>query len=127
MFGLHEIRRLLHQPTGLPIRIHPPRHGGILPGFQSSIFCLAGVVLLGIGSTSALAQGCVATRGAGLCSIHGASHSSIPDHGDWEATLGYRWLHSDRHFVGDREQPQRQDLGTEVINDSHFFDLSLRY
>jgi hypothetical protein len=47
--------------------------------------------------------------------------------GDWSVALNYRWLHSDRHFVGDVEQKQRQSLGTEVVNDSHFFDLAVSY
>ncbi len=45
----------------------------------------------------------------------------------FSAATGYRWLHSDRHFVGDVEQTQRQAEGSQVINDSHFVDLSLAY
>ena len=47
--------------------------------------------------------------------------------GHWEASLAYRWLHSDRHFVGGQEQPQRQANDTEVINDVHTFDLTATY
>lgn len=88
---------------------------------------LCGLALFSSASTNGLAQGCVATRGAGLCSIHGAAEGGIPASGDWQASVGYRWLHSDRHFVGDREQKQRQQLGNEVINDSHFIDASISY
>jgi hypothetical protein len=77
-------------------------------------------------------QGCVAVRGgAGHCA---AAHPLGPDgdrahlgESDWLVTFGYRWLHSDRHFRGSHEEPQRQALGTEVINDSHFFDFSALY
>ena len=55
----------------------------------------------------------------------GAQGNSYLEKGEWQASLAYRWLHSDRHFIGDREQPRRQELGTEVINDIHTFDLSL--
>jgi hypothetical protein len=49
-----------------------------------------------------------------------------PEHG-FQVGVGYRWLHSDRHFVGDQEQTQRQQEGSEVINDSHFVDLAVSY
>jgi len=47
--------------------------------------------------------------------------------GNWEGNVGYRWLHSDRHFVGGQEQPQRQANGSDVVNDSHFIDLTATY
>jgi hypothetical protein len=47
--------------------------------------------------------------------------------GDWQVSAGYRWLYSDRHFRGDEEEEERQEFGTEVVNDSHFFDLSVLY
>lgn len=100
------------EPTNSPIRF-------------VTLAALGGI--LAAGSTQSLAQGCVATRGAGLCSIHGASHEGIPAKGDWSVGVSYRWLHSDKHFVGDREQKQRQVLGNEVINDSHFIDTSVSY
>ncbi len=78
---------------------------------------------------SAQAQGCVAVRG-GMCMLPGHGQNPLDDSltsGDWSVALSYRWLHSDRHFVGDVEQKQRQALGTEVINDSHFFDLGVSY
>jgi len=48
-------------------------------------------------------------------------------HSGWQANVGYRWLHSDRHFVGDHEEKHRQEEGSEVINDSHFIDLGVSY
>src|SRR5688572_1099254 len=47
--------------------------------------------------------------------------------GDWQAQLAYRWLYSDRHFVNGDEQPERQEEGSEVINDVHTFDLTATY
>lgn len=70
------------------------------------------------------AQGCVASRG-GAC-FHLPGMELQPQTG-FQATFGYRWLHSDRHFVGDHEETHRQEEGSEVINDSHYVDLGLSY
>lgn len=79
-------------------------------------------------SSEAMAQGCVAVRG-GMCLLSGAQHPEGHDFADqpWQINLAYRWLHSDRHFSGDDEHPNRQIDGTEVINDSHFLDLTVSY
>jgi len=55
----------------------------------------------------------------------GRASNSYLEADEWQASLAYRWLHSDRHFVGGEEQPRRQADGSEVINDIHTFDLSL--
>lgn len=80
-----------------------------------------------------LAQGCVAVRG---CSIGSPNHALSGDGvglggGNWQASVGYRFFESDRHFSGG-EEPRvngltRKQRGTEVINDSHFIDLGLLY
>lgn len=57
----------------------------------------------------------------------GAQGNSYLEAGDWQVSLAHRWLHSDRHFIGDREQPQRQANGSEVINDVHTFDFTATY
>src|SRR5690349_21886393 len=77
----------------------------------------------------AQAQGCVAARGAGMtCSVHGPHlDGELPPTSGFQFSVGYRWLHSDRHFVGSDEQEQRQEEGSEVINTSHFTDLTLSY
>lgn len=51
----------------------------------------------------------------------------IPPPAGFQVSTGYRWLHSDRHFVGDHEEAHRQAEGSEVINDSHFVDINLTY
>lgn len=108
-----------------------PSSGNALRGlFRSrSIQILCGVVV-GAQTQKTLAQGCVAVRG---CSNPLALQSSTrPDDadlagGDWLASVGYRWLHSHRHFVGDAEQTYRQADGTQIINQSHFIDLGVQY
>lgn len=57
---------------------------------------------------------------------HG-DHYSYLDKGEWQAQLGYRWLHSDRHYLGSEEQTHRQEEGSEVINKVHTFDVTGTY
>ena len=47
--------------------------------------------------------------------------------GDWQVSLAHRWLHSDRHFVGSDEQEQRQEQGSQVVNNVNTFDLTATY
>ncbi|HEX2747969.1 MAG TPA: hypothetical protein VHM91_08230, partial [Verrucomicrobiales bacterium] len=74
------------------------------------------------------AQGCV----AGRCPVGqipitpGLELNTLPFSG-WQLTLGYRNLHSDRHFVGTEEQKERQREGSQVINDLGTWDLGLTY
>lgn len=82
---------------------------------------------LGLATSEVSAQGCVAVRGGGACLLHPQNADAQLMGGDWQVALGYRWLHSFRHFVGDVEQVEREKLGNQVINDSHFFDLSISY
>jgi hypothetical protein len=87
---------------------------------------VAGIIALAASQGSVLAQGCVAVRGAGSCAANPAGMTNLLD-AKWVASVSYRWLHSDRHFVGDVEQTQRHDIGNQVVNDSHFIDLGLSY
>ena len=93
----------------------------------------AGLFLAGglLSGPEAFAQGCVASRGAGMPASIGHFgmnfDEALPPSSGFQSSVGYRWLHSDRHFVGDEEQKQRQREGSEVINDSHFIDLGLTY
>lgn len=93
---------------------------------------LASTILMLISAPDrAAAQGCVAARGSGMaCPVHGPHadlDGALPPSSGFQVNVGYRWLHSDRHFVGSEEQKQRQREGSEVINDSHFTDLALSY
>jgi hypothetical protein len=80
---------------------------------------------------SAFAQGCVAARGAGLTSHSslavGQSGDVLPPETGWQASVGYRWFQSGRHFTGDHENVERQEEGSQVENDSNFIDLNLTY
>src|SRR5688572_21969431 len=76
----------------------------------------------------ALSQGCVVSRGSGMSLLDRMlcddCHEAEPR---WQLASGYRYLHSDRHFVGSVEQKHRGEEGSQVINDSHFIDLALTY
>jgi hypothetical protein len=45
----------------------------------------------------------------------------------WAVSVGYRYQHSFRHFVGTTEQVQREKDGTQVVNYMNLFDVSLTY
>lgn len=80
-------------------------------------------------AASARAQGCVAARcpvnlSPGEMALH-AEHGE--DTGGWQATIGYRWLRSARHFVGTHEETIRREEGSQVVNNSHFVDFALSY
>lgn len=110
---------------------------------------IVSTIFLAAGSHQLHAQGCVAARGAGNvmmphiapCDLgpqmqtHGGGKSdgkSVPlntfaDPDRWRVNLGYRFFQSDRHFVGDVEQVQRDAEGSSVVNISQFFDVGLEY
>lgn len=52
---------------------------------------------------------------------------SLPPTSGFQLSVGYRWLNSDRHFTGSHENKERQEEGSEVINKSHFTDVTLSY
>ena len=90
-------------------------------------------LFLGLMARSSFAQGCVAS-GINPCAplgstgmMPGVLTNNIVAQNRWLGSVAYRWFRSDRHFVGDVEQPQRQADGSEVINDVHSFDLSATY
>ncbi|HEU5364210.1 MAG TPA: hypothetical protein VFU62_01700 [Hanamia sp.] len=72
----------------------------------------------------ASAQGCVAIRSTGgICTMeHGHSDSSVSK---WVLNVNNRYFKSFRHFVGTKEQKQRVENGSEVINHSYTLDLTL--
>jgi hypothetical protein len=62
----------------------------------------------------------------------------FPKAGQWQVSVGYRWLHSDREFSGideitglqvggGHENKSRSIIGDQMINDSHFIDLTATY
>jgi hypothetical protein len=86
---------------------------------------LTALVLATLPLQKSLAQGCVPAKGAGISNAQMAAHDG--GEGKLFVSTAYRWLHSDRHFVGSEEQKERRHEGSEVINDSHFVDFSFTY
>jgi hypothetical protein len=94
-------------------------------------------IVLSAGAGQALAQGCVVARGAGMSAAqfgsspvaHRTKFTARKDETEpkFDFAVGYRSFVSDRHFVGTEEQKERQQEGSQVINDSKFMDLSLSY
>src|SRR6266540_246516 len=82
-------------------------------------------------SQTIFAQGCVASRGTcmtpGQHGAHLMSDEALPPTSCFQGSIGYRWLHSDRMFIHDVEQTQREAEGSQEINDSHFIDLGISY
>ena len=81
------------------------------------------IVLLAVNIPS-YAQGCVAIRSGGsFCTA--ATSESMQHGGSWVFGTNARYFKSFRHFVGTKEQHERMDENTEVINHSYSLDLSV--
>lgn len=96
-----------------------------LPIFLAPVF-FAGISLI---PRQAGAQGCVAGRcPVGLVQTRpsGLDISAHPASG-WQASIGYRWLHSDRQYVGSDYQEQVTAQNRQFINDLNNVDLGLTY
>ncbi len=87
-----------------------------------ALACLFALLLL---PAAAFGQGCVIARGGGGAMILDGSGFLEPK--QWQLNIAHRWFESDRHFIGDDEQKHRQAQGTEVINNSHFLDVTATY
>src|SRR5512134_2104676 len=57
----------------------------------------------------------------------GVQGAGYPEAGTWSATFGWRYQKSDRHFVGDHYEEQRDEQESQVINNLNMADLSVRY
>src|SRR5688572_7198149 len=67
------------------------------------------------------AQGCVAIRSNGnTCSLHKPEEAK-----GWLFNFNTRYFKSYKHFVGTEEQKERVENGTEVINHTFNWDLTL--
>jgi hypothetical protein len=82
--------------------------------------------LWGLGGV-AFSQGCIAVRHMACATGNVNNPSSMMHKGQFQLTVGYRYLHSYKHFVGTVEQTARVEAGTQVINDAHNFDFGLNY
>lgn len=54
-----------------------------------------------------------------------ASDSGIGASSNWELNINARYFRSYKHFIGDREQKQRVDQGSEVINKVYSLDVAV--
>lgn len=71
----------------------------------------------------AYAQGCVAVKGSGSsCMI---SHPDSMNKPGWQAGTSIRYFKSFRHFSGTKENKERLEQHTEVINHTTIFDFTL--
>ena len=62
-----------------------------------------------------------------ITAINASLHVDEHPTAGWQASVGYRWLHSDRHFIGTDEQEERQAEGSQVENDLNTLDFGLTY
>ena len=88
---------------------------------------LLSLIFLILFTSSSFGQGCVAVRHMSCSVGTGANSNSMMHPGQWQVSLGFRNLHSYKHYVGADYQPQREAAGTNVINDSQSFDLGVTY
>ena len=76
-------------------------------------------------SSCVYSQGCVAIRSVGgLCTMDHGNHDSSASGQKWILNVNNRYYNSYKHFVGEVEQTQRADLGTQVINHAYTMDIA---
>jgi hypothetical protein len=103
-----------------------------LIGWKALIPSAVLLVTLALGKPqTSFAQGCVASRGTGMTACQYGAHvmgdEALPPTSGFQASVGYRWLHSDRMFIYDVEQTKRETEGSQEINHSNFIDLGVSY
>lgn len=75
-------------------------------------------------SSRAEAQGCVAIKSVGgLCTS--MEHGTDSSDKKWILNINNRYFNSYKHFVGDVEQKQRVEAGTQVINHAYTMDVAV--
>lgn len=93
---------------------------------NSTLIKLSIVFIFSIYTVSEVsAQGCVAVRHMGMCTV--TDSSSVLQPGQFQITMGYRYLHSFKHFKGTEEQVERVEQHTEVVNKTSSMDITLSY
>jgi hypothetical protein len=85
------------------------------------------IILLSTGlAMQAGAQGCVAIRSTGgMCTMDHADMASGNNSSGWIFNANNRYYHSYKHFIGEVEQTQRVEAGTEVINHAYTMDATV--
>lgn len=79
-----------------------------------------------VGATTVHAQGCIVARSSSQLSGPESTGGYLSE-GEWDVAIGYRHQFSFRHFVGDVEQKQRIQLGTEVMNKINLLSATTTY
>src|SRR5450432_845870 len=91
---------------------------------KQGFYILLSALILTIASNNVNAQGCVAIRSTGgICTMDHSVQSDTSS--KWEFNANNRYFKSFRHFIGTKEQKQRVEQGSEVINHSYTLDLTL--
>jgi hypothetical protein len=80
-------------------------------------------ILVVFTSVHTYAQGCVAIRSNGVCTLDHPMGDSVAR--SWQLNTGYRYFKSFRHFRGKEEQKERLVAETEVINWQSTLDISV--
>ena len=118
-----------------PISLSHHTFSGVAPPMRTSpvsrptirpLAVLGAVITFLLLPASLFAQGCVIARGGGAAGMV-TDGTGYLEKGDWQVTLGIRHFDSHRHFAGNDEQTHRSDQGTEVYNNSWFYDTTLTY
>jgi hypothetical protein len=81
------------------------------------------IILLLALSSRADAQGCVAIRSVG--GLGTMDHGNDSSQKKWLLNINNRYFNSYKHFVGDVEQKQRVEAGTQVINHAYTMDVAV--
>lgn len=97
--------------------------------FSTALLWIAAILAITIFPQHASAQGCVAGRcPVGVVnSLHSGLDLQPGSASRWQASVGYRWLHSDRHYVGTDYHEERAEERSQVINDQNSIDFGLSY
>ena len=96
------------------------RHIKVAPGLVVIL------LVMGIQIEPAYSQGCVVARNTSLGSGP-QSEGGYMAPGQWDVSIGYRHFYSFRHFVGDVEQKQRIQMGTQVMNKVNLLTATVTY
>jgi hypothetical protein len=95
-------------------------------GAAKLLLVLVAILLGALLPSPAHAQGCIVARSAQLTSGAGDGQGYLAPH-HWQLTIDYRHQYSFRHYVGDVEQTQRIQMGTEVENRENLQNFQLTY
>lgn len=99
---------------------------------RNLLFDIAFTIIFLSFNLQGFSQGCVAIKNMPCTALPGfetgtATDSAINHSAKWELSFNSRYFRSYKHFVGDAEQKQRVEQGTEVINKVLSFDIGITH